>query len=64
MATLEHILTTHSGRLIDVDYQQSVQALIEVDREQVALFKQKLQSLMQGQVIAKKLTAQQMNWVN
>ncbi|MDN2664068.1 YigZ family protein [Psychromonas sp. 14N.309.X.WAT.B.A12] len=55
MATLEHILSAHSGRLIEVDYQQTVQALIEVDREQVSLFKQKLQSLMQGQVIAKKI---------
>lgn len=55
MATLEHLLSLISGRILNVDYQQSVIALIEVDSEHIPLFKQKLQSLMQGQVIAKKI---------
>lgn len=55
MATIEHILSVTSGRIIKVDYQHAVTALVEVDREQVSLFKQKLQASMQGQIIAKKL---------
>lgn len=55
MATVEHILASHSGRIINVDYQQEVVALIEVDSEQIIQFKQKLQSSMQGQIIAKKI---------
>jgi len=57
MATIEHLLSLTSGRILNVDYQQSVMALIEVDNEQVDLFKQKLQSLMQGKIIAKKINA-------
>jgi uncharacterized YigZ family protein len=56
MAVIEHILSLTSGRIIHVDYQQTVIALIEVDKEQIMLFKQKLQSLMQGKIIAKKIT--------
>ena len=55
MATLEHLLESNSGRIINASYEQSVMVLIEVDSEQVDIFKQKLQSLMQGQVIAKKI---------
>ena len=55
MATLEHLLESNSGRIINANYEQSVVVLIEVDSEQVDIFKQKLQSLMQGQVIAKKI---------
>ncbi|WP_028868944.1 YigZ family protein [Psychromonas arctica] len=55
MATVEHILASHSGRIINVDYQQMVVALIEVDSEQIIQFKQKLQSSMQGQIIAKQI---------
>ncbi|MBB1271397.1 YigZ family protein [Psychromonas sp. SR45-3] len=55
MATVEHILASHSGRIIKVDYQQMVVALIEVDSEQIIQFKQKLQSSMQGQIIAKQI---------
>ena len=55
MATVEHILASHSGRIINVDYQQEVVALIEVDSEQIIQFKQKLQSSMQGQIIAKQI---------
>lgn len=55
MAAIEPLLALHSGRIINIDYQQSVTALIEVDSELVEPFKQKLQSLMQGQVIAKEI---------
>ena len=57
MATIEHLLSSLSGRVININYQQSVEALIEVDNELVAMFKQKLQSLMQGRVIAKKINS-------
>lgn len=56
MATVEQLLTTCSGRVINIDYQQEVVAIIEVDREQIAQFKEKLQSLMQGKVIANNIT--------
>ncbi|TEW53890.1 YigZ family protein [Psychromonas sp. RZ22] len=55
MATIESLLSSISGRIINVDYQQTIEAFIEVDNEQVVLFKEKLQSLLQGQVIAKKI---------
>jgi len=59
MATIEQLLSTCAGKVINIDYQQEVVAIIEVDREQVALFKEKLQSLMQGQVIANNITEKQ-----
>ena len=55
MATIEYLLASYSGKIIHVDYQQAVVALIEVDREKISQFKQKLKSLMQGQVIAKQI---------
>lgn len=55
MATIEYLLALNSGRVISIDYQQSVTAVIEVDSELVDAFKQKLQSLMQGEVIAKEI---------
>lgn len=55
MATIEYLLASYSGKIIHVDYQQTVVALIEVDREKISQFKQKLKSLMQGQVIAKQI---------
>ena len=57
IATIEHLLSLSSGRIIKADYQQSIAVLIEVDNEQVDMFKQKLQSLMQGKIIAKKINA-------
>lgn len=57
MATIEHLLSSLSGRVININYQQSVEAQIEVDNELVDIFKQKLQSLMQGRVIAKKINS-------
>jgi uncharacterized YigZ family protein len=55
MAIIESILVIYSGRVVDVDYQEAIQAVIEIDDELVDAFTQKLQSLMQGQVIAKKI---------
>ena len=33
MATIESILATYSGRIVDIEYQQSVSAIIEIDNE-------------------------------
>lgn len=55
MATIESLLLVNLGRIVKVDYQQLVVAIIEVDNERIVEFKQKLQSLMQGQVIAKQI---------
>jgi len=55
MAIIESLLTSCIGKIVSVNYQQVVDAVIEVDSEQVDMFKQKLQSLTQGQVIAKKI---------
>lgn len=57
MATIEYLLSTLSARIIEINYQQQIYAVIEVDTQQVAEFKQKLQSLMQGQVIAQKVNS-------
>lgn len=57
MATIEYLLSTLSARIIEINYQQQIDAVIEVDTQQVAEFKQKLQSLMQGQVIAQKVNS-------
>ena len=54
MAHIEPLLAEHFIRTIHVDYQQAVNAIIDVDSEYIELFRQKLQSLMQGKVIAKK----------
>jgi len=57
MANLEHLLSLSAGRILNADYQQVITILVEVDNEQVDFFKQKLQSLMQGKIIAKKINA-------
>lgn len=55
LAQLESLLTESVGRIVDVDYQQQVEATIEVDLQQVAWFLKKLQSLTQGRVNATKI---------
>ena len=55
MAQLEHLLSLNLGQIISAEYQQLVTAVVEVDSEKIMVFKEKLQSLMQGQVIAKKI---------
>jgi len=53
VANVEHALSLTSGKMLSVDYQTCVLALIEVDQEKIIVFKQKLQSLTQGKVVAK-----------
>lgn len=53
VAHIEHALSLSAGKILNIDYQTSVFALVEVDKEKITLFKQKLQSLTQGKVIAK-----------
>ncbi|ABM02064.1 elongation factor [Psychromonas ingrahamii 37] len=55
MAQIESLLVVLSGRIVEVDYLQSIQALIEVDQQLCQQFIEKLDSLTQGQVIAKKI---------
>ena len=55
MALIENLLTTTSGRIVQVEYLQSVNAVIEVDREFSEQFIEQLNSLTQGKVFAKKL---------
>jgi len=55
MAQVESLLAALSGRIVQVDYSQSIQALIEVDQRLGKQFCEKLESLTQGKVIAKKI---------
>ena len=55
MALIEHLLKTLTGRLVQVDYLQSVTAIVEVDLQLCKKFSEKLQSLTQGKVIVKKI---------
>ncbi|MGB5444248.1 MAG: YigZ family protein [Psychromonas sp.] len=54
MALVESLLKTLSGRLVQVEYLQSVQAVIEVDLQLCGQFSEKLESLTQGKVVVKK----------
>ncbi len=58
MAVIENLLTNLSGQIIKVDYQQAVDAIVAVDQQLVSDFIQQLESLTQGQVIAKKINQQ------
>jgi uncharacterized YigZ family protein len=55
LALLESVLVPSVGRLLEVDYQQLVDAIIEVDLQQVDFFIKKLQSVTQGKVDVKKI---------
>ena len=55
MAQLESLLVPGVGHLVHADYQQLVDAIIEIDLEQIDLFLKKLQSVTQGKVNAKKI---------
>jgi len=50
MAQLESLLVEGVGRIVEVDYLQSVDAKIEVDLQQIDSFLKQLQSLTQGKV--------------
>jgi len=51
---LENVLDSVSGRLIGVEYLQSINALIEVDQALTVQFVDRLTATTQGKVIAKK----------
>jgi uncharacterized YigZ family protein len=55
LALLESVLTTVSGRLIEVEYLQSINALIEVDQQFTKQFIARLTAITQGKVFAKKI---------
>jgi uncharacterized YigZ family protein len=55
MAQIEILLAALSGRIVEVDYLQSIQATIEVDQQLCKKFTEKLESLTQGKVLAKKI---------
>lgn len=55
MAQIEILLAALSGRIVKVEYLQSILATIEVDQQLCKQFSAKLESLTQGQVIAKKI---------
>ena len=55
MALIESLLATTFGRIVQVEYLQSVNALIEVDQQLSEQFIEQLNSLTQGKVFAKKI---------
>jgi len=55
LAQLESLLPPDIGQVLHVDYQQSVDATIEVDLEQIDPFLKRLQSVTQGKVDVKKI---------
>ena len=55
MALIESLLATTSGRMVQVEYLQSVNAVIEVDLQFTKQFIEQLNSLTQGKVFAKKI---------
>ena len=55
MALIESLLAKTSGRIVQVEYLQAVNALIEVDQQFTEQFIEQLNSLTQGKVFAKKI---------
>ena len=55
MAQLESLLVDGVGRIVKIDYLQSVQAKIEIDLQHVTLFIKQLESLTQGKVSVNKI---------
>jgi len=55
MAMIESLLADVSGRVINIEYLQSINAIIEVDHDFTAIFIEHLNSLTQGNVFAKKI---------
>lgn len=54
MAQIENLLARLMGRIVQVEYLQSVQAIVEVDQQVSRQFTEYLESLTQGKVLAKK----------
>lgn len=55
MAQLESLLVTGVGRIVQVDYQQSVNVKFEIDLQKIESFVKQLQSITQGQVRVQKI---------
>lgn len=55
MAQLESLLVSNVGRIVQVDYLQSVDAKIEIDLQQIESFVKQLQSITQGKVRVHKI---------
>ena len=55
MAQLESLLVEGVGRIVQVDYLQSVDSRIEIDLQKVDLFLKQLQALTQGKVHVNKI---------
>lgn len=55
MVLIESLLASHCGRIVSVEYLQSVDALIEVDLRHASCFTEKLEAQTQGKVVAKKI---------
>ena len=55
LAQLESLLVNDVGRIVHINYLQSVDAIIEIDLQQVVLFIKQLESLTQGKVCVNKI---------
>tara|TARA_R110001583_G_scaffold7720_9_gene37919 strand:- start:3322 stop:3951 length:630 start_codon:yes stop_codon:yes gene_type:complete len=55
MAQLESLLVNDVGRIVNVDYLQLVDAIIEIDLQHASLFIKQLKSLTQGKVCVNKI---------
>jgi len=56
LSLLENVLNSISGRLVSVDYLQSIKALIEVDQTLAEQFVTRFTAITQGKVVAKKIS--------
>ncbi|WP_413700670.1 IMPACT family protein [Psychromonas sp. KJ10-10] len=61
MAQLESLLVNGVGRIVQVDYLQMVDAIIEVDLQYVSLFIKQLESLTQGRVSVNKIKSEKVS---
>ena len=55
MALIENLLSSVCGRIVQVEYLQSVSAVIEVDLQFTGQFREQLNSLTQGKVFVKEI---------
>lgn len=61
MAQLESLLVNGVGRIVQVDYLQMVDAVIEIDLQHVSLFIKQLESLTQGKVCVNKIKSEKVS---
>lgn len=55
MALIENLLSRTDGRIVEVEYLQSVSVIVEVDLQFTEKFNKQLEALTQGRVSAKKI---------